>query len=311
MFEFILARYNYWIVIILMMTGLYIVFSRGNLVKTIVGLNLFQTSVFIFYITVGKVAGGTAPILMGGHGGGHEAGHGEEHGDSHGAEHDEDHGQGHEGAHDDGQHDTADGSVHAEGTADAPLSEEEALAFATGERANALEPNRVGEVAASRAPAESLHDLQVAVPSNALLDPNRRDDAAAAPPVEGDHGGDTNGIEIVVGDASSTSEAAHGAEHGAAHSTDAGHAADAAHVGHDGAADMAHGVAGHADVLYSNPLPHVLILTAIVVGVATTAVGLAIAVRIREAYGTIEEDQLEAMDNQDAFGTPTGESPRP
>jgi multicomponent Na+:H+ antiporter subunit C len=46
-------------------------------------------------------------------------------------------------------------------------------------------------------------------------------------------------------------------------------------------------------------LPHVLILTAIVVGVATTAVGLALAVRIREAYGTVEEDRLEAMDNQD------------
>lgn len=44
--------------------------------------------------------------------------------------------------------------------------------------------------------------------------------------------------------------------------------------------------------LYSNPLPHVLILTAIVVGVATLALGLAIAVRIREAYGTIEEDEI-------------------
>ncbi|MCF8150586.1 MAG: cation:proton antiporter subunit C [Burkholderiaceae bacterium] len=43
---------------------------------------------------------------------------------------------------------------------------------------------------------------------------------------------------------------------------------------------------------YSNPLPHVLILTAIVVGVATLALGLALAVRIREAYGTIEEDEI-------------------
>jgi len=42
--------------------------------------------------------------------------------------------------------------------------------------------------------------------------------------------------------------------------------------------------------VYSNPLPHVLILTAIVVGVATLALGLALVVRIREAYGTIEED---------------------
>jgi len=44
--------------------------------------------------------------------------------------------------------------------------------------------------------------------------------------------------------------------------------------------------------VYSNPLPHVLILTAIVVGVATLALGLALVVRIREAYGSIEEDEI-------------------
>ena len=54
--------------------------------------------------------------------------------------------------------------------------------------------------------------------------------------------------------------------------------------------------------VFSNPLPHVLILTAIVVGVATTAVGLALAVRIREAYGTIEEDELIAQDLAAEFG---------
>lgn len=56
--------------------------------------------------------------------------------------------------------------------------------------------------------------------------------------------------------------------------------------------------------IYSNPLPHVLILTAIVVGVATLALGLALAVRIREAYGSIEEDEITALDNaaQDAEG---------
>jgi len=47
---------------------------------------------------------------------------------------------------------------------------------------------------------------------------------------------------------------------------------------------------------YSNPLPHVLILTAIVVGVATLALGLALVVRIREAYGTIEEDEILEQD---------------
>lgn len=48
-----------------------------------------------------------------------------------------------------------------------------------------------------------------------------------------------------------------------------------------------------ADVVYSNPLPHVLMLTAIVVGVATMAVGLALTVRIKEAFGTVEEDEIE------------------
>ncbi len=107
---------NYWSVIFLMMTGFYIVMSSRNLIKKMVGLSLFQTSVFILYITMGKIAGGTAPIL---------------------------------------------------------------------------------------------------------------------------------------------------AEPGAA---------------------------------YSNPLPHVLILTAIVVGVATTALGLALIVRIQEAYGTVEEDEIHAAD---------------
>ena len=52
--------------------------------------------------------------------------------------------------------------------------------------------------------------------------------------------------------------------------------------------------------LYSNPLPHVLILTAIVVGVATLALGLALVVRVREAYGSIEEDEITALENQAA-----------
>ena len=112
----VLGLFNYWIFIVLMMVGFYTLISRGNLVKKIIGLNIFQTSVFIFYISMGKVTGGTAPIL-----------------------------------------------------------------------------------------------------------------------VEG-------------------------------------------------------------DPVYSNPLPHVLILTAIVVGVATTALGLSLVVRINEAYGTIEEDEIQAED---------------
>jgi len=116
----------YWLCIVLMMTGLYIVISRDHLVKKIMGLNIFQVSVIMFYVALGKVHGGTAPILIG-----------------------------------------------------------------TG----------------------------------------------------GDHG----------------------------------------------------------EVIYSNPLPHVLMLTAIVVGVATTALGLALVVRIQEAYGTVEEDEIVRMDREDAL----------
>lgn len=116
----ILGLYNYWIVIVLMMTGFYVVIARGNLIKKIVGLNIFQTSVFILYISLGKVEGGTAPII----------------------------------------------------------------------------------------------------------------------------------------------------------------------------------VEGASDVVYSNPLPHVLILTAIVVGISTTALGLALIVRIKEAYGTVEEDEITQKDGQ-------------
>lgn len=61
----ILANWNYFIVIGLMMTGFYAVIARGNMVKKMVGLNIFQTSVFMLYISMGKVADGTAPILTG------------------------------------------------------------------------------------------------------------------------------------------------------------------------------------------------------------------------------------------------------
>ncbi|MEE9315144.1 MAG: cation:proton antiporter subunit C [Rhizobiaceae bacterium] len=63
--EYILGHINYWLFVILMMTGLYIVVARGNLLKKVVGLNLFQAAVFMLYISMGKVSGGTAPILTG------------------------------------------------------------------------------------------------------------------------------------------------------------------------------------------------------------------------------------------------------
>ena len=55
--------YHYWVVIALMMTGLYVVIAKGNLLKKIIGLNIFQVSVIMFYVSMGKVRGGTAPIL--------------------------------------------------------------------------------------------------------------------------------------------------------------------------------------------------------------------------------------------------------
>ena len=59
----VLSHFNYWVVMILMMLGFYIVIARGNLVKKLIGLNIFQTSVFILYISAGYVAGANAPIL--------------------------------------------------------------------------------------------------------------------------------------------------------------------------------------------------------------------------------------------------------
>ena len=139
--DFFVSHYNYWVVIFLMMVGFYILISRGNLIKKIVGLNVFQTSVFMLYISMGKITGGTPPILV--------------------------------------------GDTHGDGGAGA-----------------------------------------------------------------------------------------------------------AEHAG--GAVEQAGGAVEH--VVYSNPLPHVLILTAIVVGIATTSVGLALAVRIKEAYGTLEEDEINRIE---------------
>ena len=130
-------HFNYTVVVVLMMVGLYVVFASRNKIKKLVGLSVFQTSVFLFYITLGKVAGGQPPILE---------------------------------------------------------------------------------------PQDQLTEK-----------------IAAAAPI---------GDIIVSGEPG----------------------------------------------VYSNPLPHVLILTAIVVGVATLAVGLALVVRIREVYGTIEDAKIDELD---------------
>lgn len=144
-FQQIEGLYNYWIVIFLMMTGFYIVLARRNLIKSVIGLNIFQTSVFLLYITMGKVRGGTAPII----------------------------------------------------------------------------------------PAEVMKSISHDVHETAI-----RAIDATEPAVP--------------------------------------------------------------EVLYSNPLPSVLMLTAIVVGVATTALALALVVRIREDYGSLDEEQILKMDRDES-----------
>lgn len=203
MLQFIIERANYWAIIGLMMVGLYIAFQSANLIKKLVGLSIFQTSVFLFYITLGKIAGGSAPILYGddatSHGGGHseEAGHG------------------------------------------------------------------------------------TAV-------------------VAGDHGADADiaALDVFQGeDLANATDTVQGADIG--QSADIVQSADLAGHGADLASGGANPYTGLQEV-YSNPLPHVLILTAIVVGVATLAVGLALVVRIREAYGSIEYDDIRETDIQTA-----------
>ena len=224
---FAVERYNYWIFITLMMMGLYIVIARGNLIKKLIGLNVFQTSVFIYYISIGKIAGGTAPIYVAG--------------DMQRRAHGSEHSAVAEGAHGaeilPGKDPLGQGGLHAEGDGFDLAGKD--LATLTGK-------------AHAPPPAEAIHSL----PQGGV------NDILAAPQLSID-----------------------------SHGTAAGDAVRAA-----------------ADVIYSNPLPHVLILTAIVVGVATTAVGLALVVRIREAYGAIEEDELEAADHIAEFGAPADAS---
>lgn len=64
--ENILAHYNQWVTIFLMVGGLYIVIARGNMIKKLVGLSIFQTSVYLLYLSAGKIIGGTPPVIADG-----------------------------------------------------------------------------------------------------------------------------------------------------------------------------------------------------------------------------------------------------
>ncbi|MBN2515216.1 MAG: cation:proton antiporter subunit C [Deltaproteobacteria bacterium] len=74
MLEFIVSKYNFWIYIILMMIGFYAMIAKRNLVKKIIGMNIFQTAIILFFIsTAYKTGGATLPILLDPHGHGHGA----------------------------------------------------------------------------------------------------------------------------------------------------------------------------------------------------------------------------------------------
>ncbi len=178
MLGFFADHFNYMAVVILMMTGLYIVIASGNLIKKMMGLSVFQTSVFLLYISIGKVKGGVPPIL-----------------DSLALEE-----KGHM-------------SVNAHSVQSESLT---------------------GGGAHSETIAEKGHDMMVRTYETLMQN-------------------------------------------------------DALHTKAN-------------DIIYSNPLPHVLILTAIVVGVATLAVGLALVVRIREVYGSIEEVDIDRADYAEQTG---------
>ena len=62
----LLGLYNYWVFVVLLMIGFYAVIAKSNLVKKLIGLSIFQAAVFLLYISMSKIDGGTAPIIQAG-----------------------------------------------------------------------------------------------------------------------------------------------------------------------------------------------------------------------------------------------------
>lgn len=73
--DVIISKYNYWGVVALMMVGLYAMIVKRNLIKKIIGMNIFQTAIILFYVSIGAKRGATIPIVAHGHGGGGHAVH--------------------------------------------------------------------------------------------------------------------------------------------------------------------------------------------------------------------------------------------
>lgn len=274
------SSYNYYIVVILMMIGLYAVFASGNMVKRLVGLGVFQAAVFLFYITLGKVAGGQPPILP----------------------------------EKDKKADASYATVYdVGGVAEAParlVLEVDASGVVSATEYDGASSDGASSPAPAdedRAPAvEAVSDASTDDTQGASGSPSE-ETVAVSPDLDGDMSADGGAlverdaplgvVEAQAGDASpaqraavqanvveplTVSEASEGAPA-------LGGAPTEGPVGRNGDAK--------AEVLYSNPLPHVLILTAIVVGVATLSVGLALVVRIRETYGSIEEADINLADH--------------
>ncbi|CCK80546.1 cation:proton antiporter subunit C [Desulfobacula toluolica] len=65
----IVAKYNYWLYVILMMIGLYAMIAKNNLIKKLVGMNIFQTAIILFYVSIGFKTDATIPIIQNAHGG--------------------------------------------------------------------------------------------------------------------------------------------------------------------------------------------------------------------------------------------------
>lgn len=61
--EFIISKYNYWLYIILMMIGFYAMIAKRNLVKKLVGMNIFQTAIILYFISIATKKGATIPII--------------------------------------------------------------------------------------------------------------------------------------------------------------------------------------------------------------------------------------------------------
>jgi multicomponent Na+:H+ antiporter subunit C len=68
MLDFIISKYNYWIYVILMMIGFYGMLGKKNLIKKIIGMNIFQTAIILFFISTAAKRGATLPIIEHGHG---------------------------------------------------------------------------------------------------------------------------------------------------------------------------------------------------------------------------------------------------